>query len=146
MGSLPKAACMVLYRHGKIVAIHHRVRQGYELPGGKVEPGENAAEAAVRECEEETGYRPKQFWPLYAGMNNGYAVFVFVGVLELGALLRSSSEGSTVMLSLEQFLERATFPEFSANWLHLFSLVKPALEVIDAQAQELAILRRSPIT
>jgi 8-oxo-dGTP pyrophosphatase MutT (NUDIX family) len=33
-------------------------RFGWELPGGIVEPGESAAETAVREVEEETGWRP----------------------------------------------------------------------------------------
>jgi len=30
-------------------------RRGWEMPGGRVEPGEDVAEAAVREVEEETG-------------------------------------------------------------------------------------------
>ena len=33
-------------------------RFGWELPGGIVEPNENAAEAAAREVEEETGWKP----------------------------------------------------------------------------------------
>ena len=37
----------------------HPVREViYDLPGGRVEPGEQPIEAARREFEEETGYRP----------------------------------------------------------------------------------------
>ena len=35
-----------------------------EIPGGMVEPGEDPAAAAVRELEEETGYRPREVRPL----------------------------------------------------------------------------------
>ncbi|WP_411501862.1 NUDIX domain-containing protein [Brevibacillus centrosporus] len=40
--------------HGKLLFTRHRTR-GIELPGGKVEPGENSLAAAVREVYEETG-------------------------------------------------------------------------------------------
>lgn len=37
---------------------------GYEFPGGLVDPGEDAATAAARELEEETGYRASALTPL----------------------------------------------------------------------------------
>jgi 8-oxo-dGTP diphosphatase len=44
-------------RHGRVLAARRtrpaRARGGWELPGGKVEPGETPAEAAVREVHEE---------------------------------------------------------------------------------------------
>jgi 8-oxo-dGTP diphosphatase len=41
----------------KILAAQRRDGSGWTLPGGKVDPGERARRAAVRECEEETGVR-----------------------------------------------------------------------------------------
>lgn len=35
-----------------------------EVPAGKLDPGESPAECAVRECEEETGFRPAELVPL----------------------------------------------------------------------------------
>ncbi len=41
------------YRHGA-------ERVTLEIPGGLVDPGEDPAEAALRECLEETGYRARR--------------------------------------------------------------------------------------
>ncbi|WP_222121083.1 NUDIX hydrolase [Curtobacterium sp. BH-2-1-1] len=38
--------------------------QGYEFPGGLVDPGEDPATTAAREIEEETGYRATDLRPL----------------------------------------------------------------------------------
>lgn len=42
-------------RH-QFLMVRHR-RRGWELPGGKMEPGEPATTAAMREFEEETGHQ-----------------------------------------------------------------------------------------
>ena len=45
------------YRHGA-------QRVTLEIPGGLIDPGEDAATAALRECLEETGYRGRAALPL----------------------------------------------------------------------------------
>ena len=40
---------------GKFVFCRHRERETWEFPGGHIEPGETALEAAKRELNEETG-------------------------------------------------------------------------------------------
>jgi ADP-ribose pyrophosphatase len=39
-------------------------KQLVEIPAGLIDPGEKPLEAALRECEEETGYRPGRIIPL----------------------------------------------------------------------------------
>jgi ADP-ribose pyrophosphatase len=55
------------YRHGA-------QRVTLEIPGGLVDPGEDPAEAAMRECLEETGYRAPHAEPLGA-VNPNPALF-----------------------------------------------------------------------
>jgi 8-oxo-(d)GTP phosphatase len=62
-----EAAGVVVIRPGtepKVLVIHRPHRDDWSLPKGKLEPGENAAVAAVRETLEETGYLVKVQLPL----------------------------------------------------------------------------------
>ena len=41
---------------GRFLMVYHPRRNGWEMPGGKVEKDETSADAAIRECREESGY------------------------------------------------------------------------------------------
>jgi 8-oxo-dGTP pyrophosphatase MutT (NUDIX family) len=53
------AAYAVIVRDGFILLAHWRAGDysGWTLPGGGIDPGEDPADAAIREIAEETGYR-----------------------------------------------------------------------------------------
>src|SRR6266545_4712128 len=64
---------------------------GWELPGGIVGAGETAAEAAVRETEEETGWRPTgtpvlaiRFQPMPGMVDTPHEVYVIRGAEHVG--------------------------------------------------------------
>jgi 8-oxo-dGTP pyrophosphatase MutT (NUDIX family) len=58
----PGAGTVVVLDDGRVLLLwRHRFitgSEGYEIPIGKIEPGEDPADAAARETEEETGWRP----------------------------------------------------------------------------------------
>jgi len=58
--STPAIATAVIVSEGRLLLARRREREDsivWVLPGGEIEPGEDAAEAAVREALEETGLR-----------------------------------------------------------------------------------------
>ena len=56
MSELKDAACVLIQRGDKFLAISRRDNSSlWGLPGGKVDPGETAVQAAIRELQEETG-------------------------------------------------------------------------------------------
>ena len=69
----------------KVLLLRHTYMPGWHFPGGGVEPGETAEEAARREAEEETGLRvegPMAMLGLYLQMHqatNRDHVAVYVG-------------------------------------------------------------------
>ncbi|HEX8866644.1 MAG TPA: NUDIX hydrolase, partial [Lentzea sp.] len=63
----PSTAVVVVDSENVLLMWRHRFTTGawgWEIPAGRCEEGETAETAAVRETEEETGYRPRRMEPL----------------------------------------------------------------------------------
>ena len=88
-------------------------REFYELPAGKIDPGEDTAETARRELAEETGYaaerwtRISEFHPSIGYSNERIEIWLAEGLSEVGASLDD-----------EEFLEIFTLPLATAiDWV-----------------------------
>ena len=57
--------CVVIIRDGRILAMHDERSPYYYLPGGRVQMGETAEHAVVREVEEELEVTPEIIRPLW---------------------------------------------------------------------------------
>ena len=86
--SFPVVVHVLLIRHGQLFLLrraHTGFMDGYYgLPGGHQHQGEDVSEAALRECQEETGIRPAELAPVCvmpyrAGRHQGLN-FVFEGI------------------------------------------------------------------
>jgi 8-oxo-dGTP pyrophosphatase MutT (NUDIX family) len=77
---------LLIWRHRFITG-----RWGWEIPMGMIDPGETPAQAAAREVEEETGWRPGQLQPLLVAqptagiMDAAHHIFVGTDGAEVGA-------------------------------------------------------------
>ena len=57
--------CAMMISDGRILAMHDERSPYYYLPGGRVEIGETAENAVIREVQEELGMTPKIVRPLW---------------------------------------------------------------------------------
>ncbi len=57
--------CAIMISDGKILAMHDDRAPYYFLPGGRVQMGETAEQAVIREMQEELGVSPKIIRPLW---------------------------------------------------------------------------------
>lgn len=100
---------LMLWRHRFITD-----EWGWELPGGIVDPGEEAAATAAREVEEETGWSPgplrplTSFQPMPGLVDTPHDVFVTRGATRLGEPTTTDEVGVVDWVPLSDIRELAT--------------------------------------
>lgn len=92
LGNIRYVAILTRYQEKWVYAFHSE-RGSYEHPGGHVEPGETAAQAARRELFEETGITKARMYPLWDyeymwknGRGRSHGRVFFAEAEELGEL------------------------------------------------------------
>jgi 8-oxo-dGTP diphosphatase len=98
-GSNPVVSSLVVVEWDQQVLLGFNVsRQQWEIPGGAVEAGESARDAALRELEEETGIRADSISlfaraeMVFEGDATGYLAAVFSTPLDSAPVLVASEE------------------------------------------------------
>ena len=87
--TLKYAVICARYR-GKWIFCRHKARKTWELPGGHIEPGETALEAAHRELYEETGAADAQITPVGIYKLFDYGLLCFAEVKTLSQIPENS--------------------------------------------------------
>ena len=82
---------LISKHQGKWVICHHKDRDVWDCPGGRIEAGETPIQAARRELYEETGAMQADFHPLYiyeilSDKGLSYGIQYFCNIQEFTAL------------------------------------------------------------
>jgi len=81
---------------------------GWELPGGIIEPSEDGAKTAVREVEEETGWRPGvlthivTFEPMIGMVDSPHEIYVGRGATHIGDPTDGEEAGHVEWIPLDE--------------------------------------------
>ena len=121
LGQLDHIEFVVIFTkyQNKWVLCWHKRRQSFENPGGHVEPGETAMQAARRELYEETGYGGGEWSHLMTvspnpgACTNSSHTFLAVGVERLSEQhLEESEDIKVVLLEREEVIRMLKNDEF----------------------------------
>lgn len=138
-----KYAVICTRYQGLWLLCRHKERTTWEVPGGHIEPGETAREAAVRELWEETGVKRAEIHPVcvYAVSRDGtptYGMLFFAEADEPGILPKNSEIGETALFP--HLPENLTYPDIQPylydrvqGWLNTQSGAGELWDVYDAR-------------
>lgn len=123
---LPQAACLVYMRpDGKMAVATRRGKKKVGLPGGKVDPGETAAQAAARESGEEIGIEvnPEDLIELYADVcepeaagGQAYFCTTFLYFAPQDAVIKQMEAGIEVdWTDFDGLLANGTFVDYNGE-------------------------------
>jgi len=123
------SVCLLTRHDGKVLAISRgEDLSNLGLPGGKVEVGESRKHAALRELEEETGFKARMSDAtlLFEGGNHGVHVTAFRISKWSGDLIERHREGTPMWVDPAELLSpKCSYREFNLSVLKVCSLSPP---------------------
>jgi mutator protein MutT len=125
------AAVMIIINDGLILGMPRRNdKSKFGLPGGKVEPGETAIDAAKRETFEETGLKVTECSFIFKRVElrhnpdgEDFETYCFYANSWSGNLV-SSDEGEPSWITSND-LANGSFPEYNMKTLEIFKTLYP---------------------
>lgn len=103
-----RVVCVCKYKE-KYVFSYNKKRNGWEIPGGHIEPGETWCEAAKREMYEETGATKIKLVPIAVYKINTYGILCYCEILEMTKLPKDY-EMSKIIFT-DSLPENLTYPD-----------------------------------
>lgn len=107
---ITRVICVSKYRDNFIFS-YNKKRQGWEIPGGHIEKGENWEEAVKREMYKETGATKVKVEPICIYKINSFGLLCYCEILEIGELPKEY-EMEKIMFS-KTLPQDLTFPDSS---------------------------------
>lgn len=132
------AVMLILNKDGLVLGVSRRDdKTKFGLPGGKREPNETTAEAAIRETIEETGIKVNSYEFLYSRVEPahkdgvGYDFYTYCYyALDWEGTPSESEEGNVKWVKSEELTgETGAFPEYNRLTLEKFKELFPEVMV-----------------
>lgn len=112
----PKYALVAAKHRGKWVFVRHRERDTFEMPGGHIEPGESAEQAARRELREESGAAQFEIWRVGGncvdrGGEKSYGVLFYAEIESFNEMPEDFEMAERVFLDEPPAEDSLTYPD-----------------------------------
>ncbi len=117
-----RVVCVSKYK-GKYVFCYNKKRQGWEIPGGHIEKGENWETAAKREMFEETGATKIKVTPISVYKISTYGLLCYCEIIEMGDLPKDFEMEK--ILFADELPDNLSYPD---SFKLYFETVKKAIE------------------